>query len=132
MPQLSSTDAPYDLYQLTFKNILEEITLSDKHVSASSVPYYECPGHSEFFHRYVSRERGKQKASEHVKEVFDADKNIKQAHYEIISKLDPKGKESGYFKGLNRIYRYVIMILYQHNDNSLACPLHPFHESHKP
>ncbi len=128
----SSTDAPYKLYESTFRNILEEISINDNNPGIASVPYYECPGHLEFFHRYVSRERGKQKASEYIREVFDRNKNIKHTHYEIISKSDPGGKESGYFNGLNRIYRHAIKIFYQHKDNSLACPLHPFHESHKP
>ena len=126
----SRTDAPIELYQPTFRNILEEIGIDEP--QDSSIPYYQCTGHTKFFHHFSSRKRAKRRAAEHIQKVFQPDKSIKHVHYNIINKKDPGGKETGYFNGLNFIYRYAITFFYQHHDNSLACPLHPFHNSHKP
>ncbi len=129
MLALSSTDTPYHLYKATFRNILEEISINDS-PGVPGVPYYECPGHSEFFHRYVSKEKGKRKAAEYIKDIFDPNRNIKHAHYEIISQKNHSGKMSGHFNSLNRIYNHAIKIFYEQKDNNLACPSHLFHDSH--
>ncbi len=128
---ISQTNTPYHLYKATFKNILEEIALVDNENTATPIPYYVCAGHTEFFHRYVSKERGKKKVEEYLEKVFYPNRDIKEAHYEILSQNTILGKESGYFKGLNRIYNHVIQIVYQHKDNSLNCPYHPFHDTHR-
>lgn len=131
MFSVSTTDTSYHLYKATFRNILEEINIQEP-IPTPGVYYYECPGHAEFFHRYVGRERAKRKATQYIQDCYDTNRTIKSAHYKIISKLTPEGKESGYFKGLNRIYNHAIQIIYYHKDNNLGCPHHPFHDTHRP
>ncbi len=84
----------------------------------------KCPGHSEFFHRYIGEKKANKKGEKKVKETLK-DKNIQSASLKIMSKSSPEGKESGLFKGLNKVYKFAVFINYTHNDNCEACSHHP-------
>lgn len=110
-----------------FQEIIEDLFTinNDDH----QIPQFNCLGHKLFFHRYSDRERAKQKASEHIDEVYSQNRHIKEVHYELIKRDSEEGKESGLFRGLNSIYKYAIFIHFQHKNNSLACPFHPLNKS---
>lgn len=98
--------------------------IEDAKTEKAEVKKFQCPGHTEFFHRYTGREKAKRKATDEVVEQEKKD-NVKHAKYQLISKDSPEGKSSVYFKGLNAIYNHAIDIIVFHNDNCTDCEYHP-------
>ncbi len=80
-----------------------------------------CPGHTLFLHRYMSEAKAAKKGDLFAKRK-EKEYGIEEACYQIISKNSRMGKESGYFRGLNRIYRFATQLLYTHVDNYSGCP----------
>lgn len=83
-----------------------------------------CPGHTEFFHRYMKEKSAEKKATKEVTEV-KKDSEIKDASFTVISKKDHNGAKSGYFNGLNKIFTYAVLINFSHVDDSAECPYNP-------
>lgn len=91
---------------------------------------FQCPGHTEFFHRYAHREKAKRKATEEVIK-YESRENVKKAIYKLISKNTPEGKNSVYFSGLNKIYNHAIDIIFYHVDGCIDCEFNPLFEAKK-
>ena len=92
---------------------------------------FKCPGHVEFFHRYRGREKAKRKASEEVSKL-EKNENILNAKYNIISANSPEGKESVYFKRLNKLFfNHAVELLYTHKDNCKECSFFATNETAK-
>lgn len=86
---------------------------------------FQCPGHTELFHRYMSLAKAEKKADKEVEDL-KKDKDIKSASYKIVEKKsEPK---CGFFNGLNKIYKCAVVITTHHADGSKKCPLHPNHK----
>ncbi len=96
--------------------------------AAPAKKVHVCTGHSEFFHRYMTERKAERKANREVTKL-NADSNIKKADFSLILKSDHEGARSGYFNGLNRIYKVAVMINFNHVDDSKECPLNPANEA---
>ena len=87
-----------------------------------------CPGHTKLFHRYLTEKRAEKRTAKAVKKLIKED-CIKEASFKVIKKSDPNGAMSGFFNGLNRIYKCATQIVFKHTDGSDACPYHPNHKA---
>ncbi len=95
-----------------------------KETAPVAAKVHVCPGHTEFFHRYMKEKKAVKKANKEVTEVKE-DSNIKDAGFTVISKKDPNGAKSGYFNALNKIFNYAVLINFSHVDDSAECPYNP-------
>ena len=117
--------------QLDVAAEINEIVSAPKAVETASAEtivaakkIHVCPGHTEFFHRYMKEKKADKKATKEVEEV-KKDSNIKDASFTVISKKDNDGAKSGYFNGLNKIFSYAVLINFSHVDDSAECPYNP-------
>lgn len=92
------------------------------------VATYKCPGHTEFFHRYMKEKKAEKKAAAEVTEV-EKRRDVTDVTSSIISKKDHNGSKSGLFYGLNRVYNYAVLIHFRHKDDSAECPYHPAYKA---
>ena len=112
--------------QTTVLPQLESAKVTAQATTAKKV--HVCSGHSEFFHRYMGERKAERKANRKVAEM-NKDSNIKNADFTLIRKSDHEGARSGYFNGLNRIYKLAVMINFSHVDDSKECPFNPANEA---
>lgn len=96
-------------------------------ISTTSSPVtldsFTCPGHDKFFHHYSIYDKAKKKAQEEVDALVAKNNNgVESATYRVIEKDSIEGKESGFFNGLNRIYKYFVTHTYFHENGSFNCP----------
>lgn len=112
---------------IAFKAPLTEIQNEEQKASLQAATY-KCPGHTEFFHRYMKEKKAEKKAAAEVVEVKKR-QDAENVSFSIISKEDHNGSKSGFFNGLNRVYNYAVLIHFNHKDNSSECPYHPAHKA---
>ncbi len=96
--------------------------------AAPQVATHKCPGHTEFFHRYMKEKKAERKAAAEVQEV-EKRRDVTDVTSSIISKKDHNGSKSGLFYGLNRAYNYAVLIHFKHKDDSAECPYHPAYKA---
>lgn len=91
-------------------------------ISSNSVtaPVFQCPGHRDFFHHYNNYDKAKRQAQEAIDNLLK-NLSVESACYQLLHKDSVEGKESGYFDRLNSVYKYAIVLTYQHKDNAEEC-----------
>lgn len=87
-----------------------------------------CHGHEKFVAHYSSKKRANRHAEKEVKNLLK-DATVANASAELIEKNSGKGKESGYFRMLNKVYNYALLVNYKHNEGATNCYYHPAYKA---